>query len=171
MLSNLALIAEIIGAIAIIITLAFVGYELKENTKSTKSATASAVAASTSAWYSELGDNEQSSSLFLHFMQNPDALTPELRFQASMKVHGMLVVLQNSYYLMCEGTLDKGILTYISGAILSVHNQPGWKWYWEQRKGMFYKEFQDYIDGLGTDGVLYSQGFFQQSELYTTKSE
>ena len=162
MLSDLALIAEIVGAIAVIITLAFIGYELKDNTKSTRSATASAAAATTSSWYSELGDNEQSSALFLQFMQNPDDLTPELRFQASMKLHGFLVIMQNSYYLAREGTLDKEILSYISGAILAVDNQPGWQWFWKQRKAMFFVEFQEYVDALDTDGVEHSRGFFKQ---------
>ena len=39
-LKNIALVAEIFGGIAILISLIFVGFQFKENTKATRSATA-----------------------------------------------------------------------------------------------------------------------------------
>ena len=63
-LKNIALVAEIFGGIAILISLIFVGFQFKENTKATRSATATSTIASMSSWYSNLGNNQQSSLLF-----------------------------------------------------------------------------------------------------------
>ena len=36
----------------------------------------------------------------------------------------------------------------ISAAILAVNDQPGWKYYWEQRRTLFLPDFQQYVDAL-----------------------
>ncbi len=60
-LKKIALITEIIGGIAILISLIFVGFQFRENTIATKSATANAANAITVSWYTQTGNSAQSS--------------------------------------------------------------------------------------------------------------
>ena len=78
-LEKWALMSEIVGAGAIVISLIFVGVQLQANASATKSATASAASAATSSWYIAMGTSEQASALFFNFMNAPDLLTPEER--------------------------------------------------------------------------------------------
>ena len=70
-LSDFASIAEVIGAVAVIVSLIFVGFQLRETARATRTATASAASASMSAWYTATGGSEQTSALFLNFFFRP----------------------------------------------------------------------------------------------------
>ena len=96
-LKKFALIVEILGGFAIVISLIFVGIQFKENAIATKSANASATVAAMADWYVTMGNNIESSTLFYNFMADPDALTPQERFQAVMNSHGLFIIFQNSF--------------------------------------------------------------------------
>ena len=151
-LKKLALIAEIFGGIAILISLIFVGLQFKENAKATKSANASATIASLANWYTQLGNNSESSELFYDFMADPDLMTPQQRFQAVMNAHGVFIIFQNSYYLSKEGTLDSEMQNSLTSVILAVVDQPGFNFFWEQRKAFFFKEFRLYVEDIIENG-------------------
>jgi hypothetical protein len=151
-LKNIALIVEIFGGIAILITLIFVGIQFRENTKATRSATATATIAALADWYIEIGNNSKSSELYYNFMANPDVLTPQQRFQAVMNTHGVFMIFQNSFYLSKEGTLDSEMQNSLTSAILGALDQPGFKFYWEQRKSFFFEDFRMYIEDIIING-------------------
>ena len=151
-LKKLALIAEILGGIAILISLIFVGIQFKENAKATKSANASATVAAMANWYIELGNNKESSELFYDFMADPDLMTPQQRFQVVMNAHGLFIIFQNSYYLSKEGTLDSEMQNSLTSVILAVVDQPGFNFFWEQRKAFFFKEFRLYVEDIIENG-------------------
>ena len=134
------------------ISLIFVGLQFKENAKATKSANASATIASLANWYIELGNNKESSELFYNFMADPDALTPQQRFQAVMNGHALFIIFQNSYYLTKEGTLDSEMQNSLTSVMLAVVDQPGFNFFWEQRKSFFFKEFRFYVDDILING-------------------
>ena len=70
-LKKIALITEIIGGIALFISLIFVGVQFRENTTATKSATANAANAITVSWYTETGNSKQSSQLLWELYKGP----------------------------------------------------------------------------------------------------
>ena len=158
-------IAEIVSAFAIIVSLIFVGIQLRENTIATRSATANAIHSDVSTWYMELGNNNQSSTLFLNYLGNPDSLSSEERFQITMLAHSMLLKIQNSYYLEKEGTLDQHIRWSVTNAIIAVKDQPGFNLFWQQRKAMFFPEFRASIDSLMQTDINVSE------ELYKKQSK
>ena len=118
-LKKTALIIEIIGGISIIISLLFVGIQLRESSKQPDSTAASTVSEVTS-FYSNLGNNTEGSRIFYEFMMRPDSLSPSERFQAVMNSHGIMLTIQNSYYLVEEGTLDEKIKESLVASIYAV---------------------------------------------------
>ena len=159
-LPEYALIAEIIGAFAIIVSLFFVGFQLRENAKATRSTTANASIASISNWYSGMGQSAQVSANFLNAMENPDALTREEWFQFVMNFHAAMLNFQNSYYLVEEGTLDYEIRDSLTVVIFAVKHLPGFHRYWEQRKPIFFPEFQAYIEDIMASAEANSEGLY-----------
>lgn len=164
-LEQIALVINIIGGVALIISLIFVGLQLKESSKATRSATAAATVSELTSWYSNLGNSEQGSYVFWNFMTRPDDLTPEERFQAIVNIHGIMLTWQNSYYLVKEGTLDKRVHESLLEIINGVKNNPGFNIFWESRKTIFLKEFQDYVENIMSSDKLNSEG------IYYTKKE
>ncbi len=152
-LKKIALIAEIFGGIAILISLIFVGIQFKENTKATKSANATATMSAVANWYVAIGNNSGSSALYYNFMADPEAMTAEQRFQAVMNTHGIFIIFQNSFYLSKEGTLDSEMQNSLTSVFLGILDQPGFKFYWEQRKLFFFKDFREYIEDIIEHGA------------------
>jgi len=147
-LTKVAAFAEIIGALAIIISLIFVGAQIKGNTKATRAATANDIHSEISEWYLQVGNSAQSSTLMLKYVTNPDSLTMEEKYQGTLFIHSLVLKLQNSFYLSKQGMLDEHISNSVVSALKVTKNTPGFEFYWQQRKSMFMRDFQDYVDQL-----------------------
>ena len=140
--------AEFLSIGAIILSLFFVGLELNENTKATRSATASDASIAMMEWYSAIGTSKEATSEFWTFIIDPESMEPERQLQGIFLLHGALIVFQNSFYLVEEGTLDEAIRSTITEAIVPIRDTPGWALYWSQRRAFFMPEFRDYVESL-----------------------
>ena len=161
-LSEYAQIAEIISAFAIILSLIFVGFQLRDNAKATRSATANTTIASMSAWYAGMGQNSEASALFMNVTENPDVHTREQWYQYVMNMHALMLNFQNSFYLAEEGTLDHEIRDSLTAVIAAVKNQPGFHRYWEQRRDIFFPKFQKYVDEILASEQVNSKGLYRE---------
>ena len=162
---------EILGGIGVILSLIFVGIQIRENNRATMSAMASASVDSISAWYVEIGNNDQSSALFYQYLANPDSLSPEQKFQAVMNAHALFLIFQNTYYLAKEGTLETQILHTLTGAIAGVRDQPGLLLFWKQRRSIYLEGFQEYVDALLASDRTVSEGVFGDGNLATPSNK
>ena len=160
-LKKVAITLEIIGGIAIIISLIFVGVQLRESSKATRSATAASTVSEVTSFYSNLGNSEQGSHIFFEFMMQPDSLSTKERFQAMMNIHGVMLTIQNSYYLVDEGTLDDKIKESLVASIYAVKDNPGFKVYWNARKELFFDDFQSYVEEIIDSNERYSRELYE----------
>ncbi|RMZ51668.1 hypothetical protein EB822_01715 [Flavobacteriaceae bacterium PRS1] len=155
-------LSEIIGGIAIVTSLIFVGIQFRENTIATKSATANAANAIVIAWYTETGNSAQSSQLMWDYIKDPKSITSSGEiYQVTVLVHGLILSFQNSYYLAAEGTLDQNILKSLTAALIAVKNQPGFLEYWENRKSLFFEEFRDYLTAILVSDSEVTEGIYE----------
>ena len=160
-LKKIALITEIIGGLALFISLIFVGVQFKENTIATKSATANAANAITVSWYTETGNSKQSSQLLWDYIKDPKSITTAAeKFQATILLHGLILSFQNNYYLANEGTLDQNVQESLTASISAIKNQPGWQEYWKNRESHFFLEFRDYMNSILTSDSEVNEGLY-----------
>ncbi len=160
-LEQLANIAEVIGVIVVAITLIFLTVQMRQNTRATRSATANESVSTVTAWYREIGNSEQSSTLFYNANADPESQTPEEWLQFVLNLHGLFLAFQNGFYLAREGTLDDRITQSITAAIVGVKDQPGFQLYWRQRKAIFFLEFQDYVETIMSSDHRVSEGIYK----------
>jgi len=160
-LEKIALIAEIFGGIAILISLLFVGIQLRENTKATRSSTATATIGTMTNWYVTMGTDGETSVSFWRFLADPETMTKEEQLQHIYNLHGLLLTFQNSYYLALEGTIDERIPESLNQVLIGVKDQPGFKLYWDARKSIFFKEYRDYVDGILNSKLNISEGIYK----------
>ncbi len=69
-LSEMASIAEIIGAVAIAVSLIYVGIQVNDGTKAVRSATANDAAALMSSWYVEVASDTERGGVFYDGVTN-----------------------------------------------------------------------------------------------------
>ena len=102
-LSELASIAEIIGAFAVVISLIYVGIQVNDSAGAVRAASA----------------NDANEAL-----TSEEALSNQEEFQFLMMLHGAFLAFQSSYLLAEEGTIDAELREAITAAILGVKSLP-----------------------------------------------
>jgi hypothetical protein len=152
-LSDVAVIADVIGALAIVISLIYVGIQVNDSTRAVRSATANDMSAAISSWYAEIGSNSQATRVFLNGVANPESLSREETAQFIYMMHGLQLEYQAAFYLAQEQTLDVELQEALTNTIAGVRAQPGFKMYWAQRRESFEPDFRTYVDELLTKGV------------------
>ena len=159
---NMKSALEVLSVVAVVLSLIFVGLEVNESTRATRSATAAETTATIAEWYTALGNDRQASSVLRRFVTDPQSLTIDEQYQAVMNIHALMLILQSSFYLEEEGTLSPQIRRSITTAMTS---EPGIRFYWEQRKPIFVNEdFIAFIEQLFEDGYTHSQDFYRPAD-------
>jgi hypothetical protein len=152
-LSEIASIAEVVGAVAIVISLIYVGIQVNESTRAVRSATASETSSAISSWYAELGGSLQASQVFLDGLTDPDSLSREEKAQFIYLVHGLQLQYQYAFYLAQEQTLEVRLQESLTNTMLGVREQPGFIMYWQQRRELFAQDFRAYVDEIIATGI------------------
>ena len=147
-LSDMANFAEIIAAVAVVVSLIYVGIQVNDTTRAVKAAAANDANVAMQSWYLTVGNNRQMSDLFINTMRNTDDLSIEDEFQYLMTMHAAFLGFQNSYLLTQEGALDLSITEAIMNAVLGVKDLPGFDLYWRQRRDYLHPGFVAYIEDL-----------------------
>jgi len=147
-LEQLGILAEVIGAVAIVITLVYLSIQVKDSARASRSAAVTDATTAMQSFYQELGSNPATSKLFLVGLTKPDTLSQEDQFQYLMMMHSCFLGFQRSFFLAQEGTLDVALRDSIGTAMHAVNHLPGMYLYWRQRKGYFQPEFVDWVEAL-----------------------
>jgi hypothetical protein len=152
-------VLEALSVAAVVLSLVFVGLEVNESTRATRSATAAETTATIAEWYTSLSSDQQVSSVLRRFITDPESLTLEEQYQAVMNLHALMLILQSSFYLEEEGTLSPQIRHSLTKSLTS---EPGVHFYWEQRKPIFVNEnFIAFIEQTLADGYTHSKDLYR----------
>lgn len=147
-LQDWASVAEIVGGIAVIVSLIYVGLQVNDSTSAIRSSAASDATTAMQSWYLEMGRNRQASDIWYDAMTSAEPLPAKDEFQFMMSMHTAILGMQNSYLLSKEGTLDAEFREAVTTAIVAVKDMPGMQRYWTQRRGFFHTGFAEYVDEL-----------------------
>ena len=147
-LSDLASIAEIIGAFAVVISLIYVGIQVNDSAGAVRSASANDAAVAVQNFYLQIGSDAQTSKVFYDGLISKEPLPTHDEFQFLMMTQGAFLGFQNGYLIAAEGTIDVELFEALTGAIILVKDLPGTKRFWRQRKNTFHSGFVSYVDEL-----------------------
>ncbi len=156
---------ELIGAFAVVISLIFVGAQIRHSAGAVRSAAANDASVAMQNWYLEMGSNRQASDIWFNAMTSPDPLSTHDEFQFMMSMHAVLLGMQNSYFLSQEGTLDAEFREAITTAIVAVKDLPGMDRYWRQRRGFFHTGFAEYVDSLLAQDAIETLDIYKKSDV------
>ena len=151
-LKDFASIAEVVSAIAIFISLIYVGIQVNDSTRAVRSATANELAATFATLYIEVGIDPKASQVLLDGFANPESLSREETAQFVYIMHGLFLQYQAAYYLSQEGTLDEELRESVTNTILGLRDLPGLLFYWGQRRDLFKPSFREHVNSLLSSG-------------------
>jgi len=147
-LSDLANIAEIVGSIAVVISLGYLAIQVRQNTKSVRNSTLQSNTALWSSLLTNLAEPGIVEAYAAGISGTPD--TRPLQYtQFFLICRGLFVAFENQYYQFREGALDQetyeGYERAISQQLLAF---PGFRLWWRQSRNVFSPKFVAHVDEM-----------------------
>jgi len=164
-LQDFASIAEIVGGVAVVVSLIYVGLQVNDSASAIRSAAASDATEAMQSWYLEMASNRQASDIWFNAMTSQEPLPTHDEFQFMLSMHAIILGMQNSYLLSKEGTLDAEFREAVTTAIVAVKDLPGMGRFWRQRRGLFHAGFAEYVDTLLARDPVETLDMYKLSDL------
>jgi hypothetical protein len=145
-------LAEVLGAIGVILTLIFLTLQIRQNTKALRGASYQAAIASVSEVSREIGLNQDAADIVLRGNRSPDQLSEIEWVRYSALNVALMRNFENTFYQYRSGMIEADAWQGWRQAILAQFFAPGTqKWYTENRS-RYHPAFQKFLaDARKTD--------------------
>jgi hypothetical protein len=142
--------AEIVGGVAVLISLVFVGLEIRRNTKSSLSQTNLTTHESMANLSLEVGKDAQVSSLLRKGLLSFNKLDDDEEFQFLLLLTSLYRRFENVFYQNEKGLLDDGLWKGYSHSMTTNFNTEGGKEFLRLRKDSFSASFVAFLEASKT---------------------
>ena len=145
-LDQIANIAEIIAAALVIVSLIYVGLQIKQNTDTLKLTTIHNTAEGLADLNMISAENSDFADIWFRGLQDDNALqgVEKLRFYSYF--HKFFRTYENAHYQFARGALEAEPFAGITKQLSALASMPGVQSYWNERKSYFNESFQAYVD-------------------------
>lgn len=141
-------IVEIIGIAAIVVSLIFVGLEIRQSAAATRGATQQALADAAREASGALVADEAATELTMRFLSATDwsNFSEMERFRAALLFTSMIRVFESAYYQWGEGNLAPENWVGWEASIRGVAPMPGVALFWKDRRLYFNEPFRSFFE-------------------------
>ena len=145
-LEQASYLAEIIGVIAVIISIIYLGFQVKQNTKVIALGTVHSICSAFREQYENISTDKQVADVFLRGLVDTDEIDGAELMQFHAIMHDLFRVYEDSFYQYKQGALDPEIWKGISRQLVELGSQKGMREYWQKRKIFYHDAFQIEVD-------------------------
>ena len=145
-LNDLANIGQVIGAIAVVISLFYVASQIRQNTNAVRSATAQTVHEHFAKWYHLVAADDELAQIVPKGLRDYASLSEKERVRLVATFMAFLSYSQNAFLKWREGLLAPQLWRGWELVIMNLVCAPGGKAFWKERAYMFGDEFRSYIE-------------------------
>jgi hypothetical protein len=143
-----AAIAELIGALGVIVTLIYLASQIRHGTLVTKASMAHSIAAAGRDWNKPIQSDPELAWIWQVGTEDPTKLSERERSQFSHLAFTFFRTFEDMHYQHLQGTLDDE-LWHGWGLLFGTYAKaPGLQAWWGARKPVFSPAFQRYIEKL-----------------------
>ncbi len=144
-LEKWALIAEIIGGVAVVFSLIYVGFQVAQNTQAIRINTVQ----QSLSWILNESEHILLYEDLRETMLTDDltSLSPTDRQQHDVQRLTMLRVFEYQHFLYAEGQLDDGMWSGLKQRMMDFGSQENLRIVWDERKTWFNPRFREFMEG------------------------
>ncbi len=164
-------IAEITGALAVVVSLIYVGIQVNDSAIAVRSASANDANVALEEWYLQVGSNPQTSELLFRGLTSPEALPSAEEFQYLMLIHAFFLGLQNSYLLAEEGAIDDELRRALNVSAAGISRLPGMARFWRQRKQYLHSGFAEWVETQAASSVEMTMDLYKEPDASVDEQE
>ena len=147
----IAAAAEILAAVGVIISLLYLGQQIRSQTLETRLTFASELVNQLNLVYSDLSTDAQLSELWVKGLQDFAALSPPQRAQFSAFAGRLLRIVESVFHQYRWGRIDDMVWGGIDTSVGDLYRYPGMKDWWGTRAHWFSKEFNAHMKTYAAD--------------------
>ena len=151
MLEDLGNIGDFLGGITVIVTLLYLAYQVRQNTKSTHSASYQAIVSNMSTFSRELAYVSERSEIFSMGMMQPEDLTLSERTRFYLLMTSYFRNFENIYFQYSSNAIPDDVWDGWAYRIASSMKTPGCLLWWQQDQRVFSSRFRKYINEEALD--------------------
>ncbi|MGB9474567.1 MAG: hypothetical protein WCE87_05795 [Candidatus Udaeobacter sp.] len=145
-LNDLANLGQVIGAIAVVISLIYVALQIRQNTNAVRSATAQTVHEHFANWYQLIAADAELSQIAANGLRDYASLSEQERVRFIATFMSFLSYSQNAFLKWREGLLTPGLWLGWEQVMMNLFGAAGGKAFWKERGYLFGEEFRRYIE-------------------------
>jgi hypothetical protein len=149
-------IGEMLGGMAVIVSLIYLSFQVRQNTRALRASSTESVVASLRDWMRPLILDPDTARLFRTGVEGEwQSFSPDDRARFLHMLFGYLKTFENVHYQYRQGTLEpdlwEGWYNILSAYVMS----PGVKAYWKTRRNAFSPQFRVLVESITSNaGVL-----------------
>lgn len=146
---------EVLGAIAVVVSLVYLAFQIRQNTRqideNTKAAQAAAFDSSIAHTFKArqaIAENSDVARIYLEGSNDPDSLSEEDRVRYRLIVHNVLWSLWNMQSQSQVGELASETWNAQLATLKRIISTPGFRWFWDNYSQEFGASFQKIVEDL-----------------------
>ena len=141
-------IGEIIGAMAVFLTLAYLALQIRQNTRAVQAAAVDASVGKLNDVRGTMYENAEISRIYLQGLAHPDELDEESRLRFRLLIHNILLAISNVYSQ--TGFAGLSLSTWESQILIvkRIMITPGGQRFWKEHRLEFEETFRDQVDRI-----------------------
>src|SRR6267143_6591700 len=145
-LNDLANLGQIIGALAVVISLFYVAHQIRQNTNAVRSATAQTVHEHFAKWYHLVAADADLSRIVANGLRDYASLAEQERVRFVAAFMAFVSCSQNAFLKWRERLLEQPLWRGWELVIMNLVCAPGGKAFWRDRAFMFGDQFRRYVE-------------------------
>jgi len=145
-LEQIYYLCQTIAAGAVVISLIYVGIQVRQNTHAINLTAAHNISESFRDSHALIAENADLCEIWFRGMQDLDSLAGPEKLRFYLYMHNFFELFEHAYYSWQKQALDPRLWAGIYRRFLTLKTSPGWRGYWESRKAMFHEDFVRYVD-------------------------
>jgi AICAR transformylase/IMP cyclohydrolase PurH len=140
-------IGEIVGAVAVVVTLIYVARQIRDNTRVARSATRQSVAEMTMSIADDLVADKEMAKLFLKDLQG-DELDASERLRLFARTYRAMRNYENIHYQYLTGMLTASEWQGFRSNLNAIFEWPSTQAYWENERQYYSQPFQTEVSAI-----------------------
>ena len=141
-------LAEVIGAITVVITLVYVAAEIRQNTKSNRNVALQTISTQNADWLSLITQDEGVARLFRVGQQDPQELSDDERVRYGMLMTQFFRVFDTQFYQYKTKVLPEEFWQSSVRSMQAILRRKGARMWWTKYGAQMTLPFQQFLDDL-----------------------
>lgn len=146
--SAIGALAELFGAAAVVLSLAYVAAQVRQNTKALRGAATANAIASLRDWNKELIGSAAVARIWGQGVENMEDLDEDGRAQFITLAFNLFKTLEDMHFQFRQGSMDPEVWAGWESFASLYLKRPGSQQYWAHRGQLFSRPFRDWLDAL-----------------------